>query len=274
MPTPALLGVDVGFSKSKRTTGLAWLANSAVETALTGSSWPERSHSLPRNVRFSIVALDAPIVPAENYNVFRGCERAFYGGAFSTRCRPGLSHHGTRGLALRDAGREAAQQFSAVLEPDALPVGPSVLPIKPIIEAFPNAFMGVLLPEKSFSGWSKALGKAKSDWLYEQVVEAGLFRKLLSKLNPASPAILRKFEEAWHHDERAALICLLTAMFARSGDVTIIGDTSGGWFWLPPMTVWAPWATAALAKALGSSPKNRFPLTGLWKRDVLMVKAP
>ena len=31
MATPALLGVDVGFSKSKKTTGLAWFANSTID---------------------------------------------------------------------------------------------------------------------------------------------------------------------------------------------------------------------------------------------------
>jgi hypothetical protein len=119
MATPALLGVDVGFAKSKKTTGLAWFANSTIETALTGSSWSERSRSLPRGVRFAIAALDAPIVPADNCDAPRGCEHTFYGGAFWNRCRPGLSHHGRRGLALRDAGRQAAQQFAAVLEPVA-----------------------------------------------------------------------------------------------------------------------------------------------------------
>jgi hypothetical protein len=249
MATPALLGVDVGFSKTRKTTGLAWFANSTIETALTGSSWQERSGSLPRNVQFSIVALDASVVPEHNYDAARGCERAFYGGAFSRRCRPGLSHHGRRGLDLRAAGREAAQHFAAVLEPVELQFGPLVLPAKPIIEAFPNTFMGVLLPEENFAGWSKALGKPKSDWLYERVVEAGLFRKLLSKLDIGSPTILENFERAERHDERAALICLLTAMFAWSRDAVIIGDADGGWFWLSPMALWAPWASAALAAA-------------------------
>src|SRR4051812_41693110 len=104
MATTALLGVDVGSSKSKKTTGLAWFANGAIETALTGSSWPERSRALPRNVRFSIVALDAPVVPERNYEAARGCECVFYRGAYSKRCRPGLSHHG-RGVLLKDAGR-------------------------------------------------------------------------------------------------------------------------------------------------------------------------
>src|SRR5882757_3755520 len=116
MGTPPLLGVDVGFSMSKKTTGLAWFAGSTIETALTGSSWSERSRSLPRDIQFAIAALDAPIVPADNDNAFRGCGRGFYGGAFWNRCRPGLSHHGSRGLALRDAGRQAAKEFAAVLE--------------------------------------------------------------------------------------------------------------------------------------------------------------
>jgi hypothetical protein len=138
----------------------------------------------------------------------------------------------------------------------------------------PTPSWACFFPRRPLRDGAKLLGKAKSDWLYEQVVEAGLFRNLLSKLDLASPPIPRKFEEAQDHDERAALICLLTAMFARSGDVIIVGDTGGGWFWLPPMTSCAPWASAALVKALGPSPKNRFPLTRHWKRDVLMVKAP
>ena len=82
-----------------------------------------------------------------------------------------------------------------------MPFGPFVLPAESIIEAFPNTFTGVLLPEESFVGWSKALRMAKSDWLYERVVEAGLFRNLLSKLDLASLSVLKKFEQAQQHDE-------------------------------------------------------------------------
>jgi hypothetical protein len=273
MNMPPLLGVDVGFSKTRKTTGLAWFANSTIETVLTGSSWGERSRSLPRDVQFAIAALDAPIVPADNYNAFRGCERAFYGGAFWNRCRPGLSHNGRRGLALRDAGRQAAQEFAAVLAPVAPRFGPYVMPTKPIIEAFPNAFIGVLLPAEAFVDWSKALGKAKSDWLFETAAELGILGKLLSTLDLASARTRKKFEDAKDHDERAALICLLTAMFAWSRDAVIVGDHLGGWFWLPPKSLWAPWASAALEAALGPSPKNRFPLTGHWKRDPIEVQS-
>jgi hypothetical protein len=73
--------VDVGFPNNRETTGLAWVANSTIDTDPAGSSWPKRSHSLPRNVRISIVALDAAIVPKHNYDTTRDCERVFYGGA-------------------------------------------------------------------------------------------------------------------------------------------------------------------------------------------------
>ncbi len=155
MASPALLGVDVGFSAKSKTTGLAWLANSQIETVVVGSSWQERSRALPRGVTFSLAALDAPIVPEHTYDAARGCENVFYGGAFWNRCRPGLSHHG-RGLLLKDAGREAARDFANILREQNLSVGPTVHLNTPVIEAFPNTFLGVLLPEENFTRWSSA----------------------------------------------------------------------------------------------------------------------
>jgi hypothetical protein len=48
------------------------------------------------------------------------------------------------------------------------------------------------------------------------------------------------------HELRAALICLLTAALADKGTAAIIGEAEGGWFWLPPWSVWQPWATDGL----------------------------
>jgi hypothetical protein len=52
-----------------------------------------------------------------------------------------------------------------------------------------------------------------------------------------------------HHEKRAALICLLTAALAARGTATIIGEHEGGWFWLPPWSLWQPWATEGLENA-------------------------
>jgi hypothetical protein len=54
-------------------------------------------------------------------------------------------------------------------------------------------------------------------------------------------------DEVWHrlctetdHELRAALICLLTAALAAKGTAAIIGEAEGGWFWLPPWSLWQP----------------------------------
>jgi hypothetical protein len=258
----ALLGVDVGFSKSRKTTGLAWLSDGQLGVTVTGSSWAERSCDLPKNIVFDIAALDAPVVADKHALARRGCEHLFSRGGFAKRCRPGLSHHG-RGLQLREAGSQAARDFAAVLTNRPLRFGPSVCPNDPIIEAFPNAFMGVLLPEQHFADWSKSRGQAKSDWLYEQIVMRGLMRKLLARLELRHAAFVRRFEDCQHHDERAALICLLTATFAANRNALIIGDGAGGWFWLPPLDLWACWARDALALAC-SNLKERFPEIAEW----------
>lgn len=263
MGSQALLGVDVGFSARRKTTGLAWFSDSVVGVTVTGSSWSERKGDLPAGVRFKLAALDAPIVPTPDASNRRGCEYIFYGGAFAHRCRPGLSHHG-RGLRLRQAGAQAAREFATILSMTPLPYGPHVLAGLPIIEAFPNTFMGVLLAESSFLSWSKSLGVPKSDWLYEQTVELGIMRKLLGRLTLNERSIADVFEQATNHDERAALICLLTAMFAAKGDVVIVGDDHGGWFWLPPIDLWASWAQDEFELAISIHQKANFPATAAW----------
>ena len=62
------------------------------------------------------------------------------------RFQPGLNHRGV-GLELRNAFREAGAQFSRSLAPSALANDGTVRHGGPVVEAFPNAFLGVLMPE-------------------------------------------------------------------------------------------------------------------------------
>jgi hypothetical protein len=66
------------------------------------------------------------------------------------------------------------------------------------------------------------------------------------------------------HELRAALICLLTAALAAQGTAAIIGEPSGGWFWLPPGSLWQQRATqgfdnAARAMTLKGQPLETSP---------------
>jgi hypothetical protein len=49
------------------------------------------------------------------------------------------------------------------------------------VEAFPNAFLGVLMPEEELELAPKFNRGRRLDWLYEQVVTTGRLESLLSK---------------------------------------------------------------------------------------------
>ena len=176
-----LLGVDVGFSVSSLTTGLAWRIGRQIGTSNTGTSWRVRAEALPPATSFSIAALDAPVLPGHEGQPCRGCESVFYGGAFSKRCRPGLSHYG-RGLALRRAGAESALQFQTVLSGLKLVPSLEVQPGCALVEAFPNAFMGVLLPDAVYEKRDLHRNKDKSDWMYRKIAQQGILTNLLAEL--------------------------------------------------------------------------------------------
>ena len=63
-----------------------------------------------------------------------------------------------------------------------------------------------------------------------------------------NPELLDAILSERDHEKRGAWICLLTAACAASGEAELVGDAGSGWFWLPPLKLWAPWATEALAQ--------------------------
>ena len=42
---------------------------------------------------------------------------------------------------------------------------------------------------------------------------------------------------------------LLTAALAAQGTAAIVGESTGGWFWLPPWYAWQVWAKQGLGGA-------------------------
>ena len=57
------------------------------------------------------------------------------------------------------------------------------------------------------------------------------------------------FARTADHEERAALICAITALLTKQRNFTAVGDEAGGWFFLPPWEVWQPWARATVEAA-------------------------
>jgi hypothetical protein len=116
-----------------------------------------------------------------------------------------------------------------------------------IVEAFPNAFLGVLLPDEVYlaGGFRK---RKKFDWLYEHAVRLGRLDLVFEALEWDHRRLLERMKLERDHERRAAYICLLTAALAHTSTGHVVGDELGGWLWLPPLNLWAGWAREALSE--------------------------
>jgi len=241
-----LLGVDVGFSKTRPTTGIAVLFGDRLTVEKAGSEWSQRRHFVPSDFCPTIIALDGPLLPFGAAELARReCELLFVRAPYPNRCKPGLSHSGS-GLELRRAATESCRQFSQTLsglEPSR-PV--SVHRDGPIVEAFPNAFLGVLTSNEDFLSAPRFKRGKRFDWLYDRVVGTGELQRRLSPILDLPEIVWSRLRTERDHEKRAALICLLTAAVANVRIAQIVGEETGGWFWLPPVQLWQPWARDAL----------------------------
>ncbi|MDQ2084784.1 DUF429 domain-containing protein [Xanthobacteraceae bacterium Astr-EGSB] len=266
---PAFLGLDVGFAADRETTGIAWRVCGQIGVAVAGTQWESRQAALPPDVRFDLAAVDAPILPASaEAELPRACEAVLCRRPFWNRCKPGRSHHGL-GLEFRRAGAAAGVQIPAVLQRTLLPYGPMVLSNLPVVEAFPNGFLGVMLSDQVFEAGLKLRRGERFDWLYDRALATGCLSRVLLDLSWGDDRALREVE-ADHdtrarHEMRAALVCLLTAGFAHAGSATVLGDPGSGWFWLPPTTLWAEWARRGLDEAIACSRVRGFPQACTWR---------
>jgi hypothetical protein len=110
-----------------------------------------------------------------------------------------------------------------------------------LAEAFPSAFLGVLI--KSPERLSAKRGN-RSDRFFAHACNEGLINKLLSCLLPGRQVKLHP-SAITNHDERAALICALTALCVVRGTFVAVGDDDGRII-LPPPDFVQPWAKKIL----------------------------
>ena len=241
---PDLIGIDVGFSATRRTTGVAALGHGGLPLTHLHRNQLEQRLREP-NVTFMAAAVDGPVLAADD-DQLRACEHLFCFGLFGRRCRPGLSHRGA-GIQFRTAGSEVAGQVFAHTSNANLCVAfLRVLPCN-VVEAFPNAFLAVCLPEEVHAKTPRLRRGQRSDWLYERWVEQGTLKEVLAAIDLAWPeGAAQCFCGVTNHDERAAVICLLTAAVVASGSYVAVGEQVGGYFFLPPWKLWEAWAKIEL----------------------------
>jgi hypothetical protein len=70
MPTN-LMGVDVGFSKTGLTTGIACLQGDHLTVERVGTAWESRQAKIPRGFQPSVIAIDGPLLRLGAYLYMR-----------------------------------------------------------------------------------------------------------------------------------------------------------------------------------------------------------
>lgn len=249
----SLLGIDVGFSSTQKTTGIAIYNNGKLtDLCCVGSSAKERHSVVTKHGLFDAVAIDGPFLPAgTDLDIKRHAERLLIGRGFHDRCKPGMSHFGT-GFNLRMATKPIADECYLLTKGTPPHSNKQNRQSALLVEAFPNAFLGVLLDDIDYESIGRVPRGAKFDRIYERAVTANRLDRLLQDLSLNNSEVSEAIESEASkqgretHERRAALVCLLTAAIALVDEPEYVGDVMGGWICLPPQRLWARWAQDAL----------------------------
>jgi hypothetical protein len=59
------MGIDVGFSKNRRTTGIACLKGDHLTLERAGTAWESREAKIPDGFQPSVIAIDGPLLPLD-----------------------------------------------------------------------------------------------------------------------------------------------------------------------------------------------------------------
>jgi len=257
-------GIDVGHAAHRRSTGLCVLT---IERGgfinwrcfNTGTEDSERRRDilglLEGGPILRAAAIDGPLPPAQQrIDRYRLCEALLSRGHFQTRCKPGITNS-KEGQALNEHAIRLAGIVQEV-DRDLLNRANHVDRIQnlKIGEAFPNAFLGVLLEGGEADLIAKKLRRKKFDGYWEAAVEnlLTLLEDLAAVRQPLSDGDRARLREELRnildHDHRAAWVCALTALCLVRNKYVAAGDALDGYILLPPINRWADWAREALSR--------------------------
>lgn len=190
-----------------------------------------------------VLAIDGPVL-SDLRDDSRPCEKVFVWAPFQRRCKPGETSGKSR---LRQEGCEIADQFAEKVSGSRCGAEfPRVLLGTNVVEAFPNTFLGVMLPESNFLNAPKLKRGKKFDWLFNKSL--GTWDRLRGLVEWECAKLWEALETNADHEERAALICVLTAVCVLRGKYVAVGEPEGGYFFLPPWSAWEDWAKCGLRR--------------------------
>jgi Protein of unknown function (DUF429) len=240
----SVLGIDVGCSPASKTSAVCRL-----EWDETTISWtiqrfraaePERTETIFRvagSALLSAAAFDGPIRRGlDIIGRYRAAERLL-----TRRFQPLI---GKPGQSSAPVGRLLNAHANACAEAvlKVCHIGPTTHAVgiheRAIVEAFPSAFLGMLIENPTALNARRG---DRSDTFFCHLVETGGLERLIEHLLPGR-RLAMPLASVTNHDDRAALVCGLTALCVTVGRYTAVGDAEDGWIILPPLALHAAWA--------------------------------
>ncbi len=244
----SVLGVDIGFSVKRRSSAvcrLDWNANSvAFSIERFRALEPERTQVLRRAADRPVmaVAFDGPL--RSDFGIighFRLAELLLTRRLWSFIGKPGQSSTPV-GKNLNSSTNTCAKIVLGMAAVGKADHDHAIHPAA-IAEAFPSSFLGLLIRDPTVIRVRRG---NRSDRYYDHLAKSGDLDKLLHSLlhnrRPNTP-----FDAVKNHDDRAAVICALTALCVAAGEYTVVGD-GDGWIVLPPPVFIQKWAWDKLAE--------------------------
>jgi hypothetical protein len=110
-----------------------------------------------------------------------------------------------------------------------------------IVEAFPSSFLGLMIADPCALNARRG---DRSDTFFKHLAGANVIDELIDYCLPGRSMTV-PVATVTNHDDRAALVCALTALCVLTEDYTAVGDDDG-WIILPPARFIRKWAWDAL----------------------------
>lgn len=250
--TEYYLGIDVGYSPSEDRTGLCLITlehgHFRWHCRNTGSQKARRLADLrdliPKGATISAVGIDGPLTTDfQLINRYRAADAFLSRKSFWKRCKPGPTHGGS-GPDLHRHATKLAKLVLELNEDGYLRVEDAGHPKRihqlRVVEAFPNAFLGVLLSDAIFKDLGHIKRGKKSDRFWETAVHEGnegILMRLIQHLDDQI-RLDKPLDSITNHDHRAAFICALTGLCVARNKYVSVGDPEDGNICLPPFDVW------------------------------------
>jgi hypothetical protein len=244
----SVLGVDIGYSQLRRSSAvcrLDWtLSTISFSIERFSASEPERSNILSIVADRSLLAaaFDGPLrSDLRIIGRYRLAEQLL-----TRRLRPFIGKPGQASAPvgkLLNAHANACAKIVIDLDRVGAAAHDHAIHALAIVEAFPTTFLGLLIEEPASLQVRRS---NRSDNFYVHLAKTEGLSQLVRWLLP-DRQLTRSLNTITNHDERASLVCALTALCVAAGDYSAVGDADG-WIILPPASLIQKWAWKILSE--------------------------